>query len=147
MFHPYSDAVAGKVVSVIGHFPFAPPPLSRAAEVRVLERDTQPGDYPDPAAEYLLADSDYVFISGSAFVNKTLPRLLQLARNATTIVLGPTTPLHPGLFDHGVDVLTGFVSSAPVELFDSLGGLTLAGMYDYGYRVESDGTEPSDDSK
>lgn len=136
VFHPFSDAVAGKVVSVIGHFPFAPEPLREAAQLRVLERSTQPGDYPDSACEYLLPDSDYVFISSSAFVNKTMPRLLQLSENATTVVLGPSTPLSPVLFEHGVDVVTGFVASAPAELSDSLGGLTISGMYDHGYRVE-----------
>ena len=136
VFDPYSEAVAGKKVSVVGHFPFAPPPLQQAAELRVLERQTQAGDYPDSACEYLLPDSDYVFISGSAFVNKTIPRLLELSRRATTIVLGPSTPLSPVLFDHGVDVITGFVSPWPQQLADSVSGVTKAWMYDYGYRVE-----------
>ena len=136
VFHPYTDVVAGKVVSVIGHFPFAPEPLQQAADLRVLERMTQPGDYPDSACEYLLPDSDYVFISGSAFVNKTIPRLLHLARNATTVVLGPSTPLSDLLFEHGAEVVTGLVASDPELLFDAVGGLNLAGMYDYGHRVE-----------
>lgn len=136
VFHPYGDAVAGKVVSVIGHFPFAPEPLGQAAELRVLERSTQPGDYPDSACEYLLPDSDYVFISGSAFVNKTMPRLLRLARNATTVVLGPSTPLSTTLFAHGADVVTGFVPSSPAGLFETLADASPSGMYDFGYRVE-----------
>lgn len=136
VFHPYSDAVAGKVVSVIGHFPFAPEPLGRAAELRVLERSTQPGDYPDPACEYLLPDSDYVFISGSAFVNKTMPRLLELSRNATTVVLGPSTPCSTTLFDHGADVVTGFVPTAPAALFDVLAEGTPPDMYAHAHRVE-----------
>src|SRR5690606_21744369 len=77
VFDPYADAVAGKVVTVIGHFPFAEPPLAKAAEVRVLERMPHPGDYPDSACEFLVPDADFVFISGSAFVNKTIPRLLE----------------------------------------------------------------------
>lgn len=136
VFHPYSEAVAGKVVSVIGHFPFAPGPLGRASELRVLERSTRDGDYPDSACEYLLPTSDYVFISGSAFVNKTLPRLLHLSQDATTVVLGPSTPLSPLLFDHGADVVTGFVPSAPTALFDVLGGAPGPSMYEHGYRVE-----------
>lgn len=136
IFDPYADEVAGKVVSVIGHFPFAPAALSAAGELRVLERCTHPGDYPDPACEYLLPDSDFVFISGSAFVNKTMPRLLELTAHATTVVVGPSTPLSPRLFDHGVDALSGFVASDPAELMDSLGGLTLAGMFQHGHRVQ-----------
>lgn len=147
VFHPYSEAVAGKVVSIVGHFPFAPEPLREAAQLRILERSTHPGDYPDPACEYLLPDSDYVFISSSALVNKTMPRLLQLSANATTIVLGPSTPLSPVLLDHGVDVVTGFVASSPVELSDSLGGLTLAGMHEHGYRVELHRAQPTGPSQ
>lgn len=143
VFHPYSDAVAGKVVSVIGHFPFAPEPLGRAADLRVLERSPQPGDYADSACEYLLPESDYVFISGSAFVNKTMPRLLRLARDATTIVLGPSTPLSTRLFEYGADVVTGFVPSAPVELFATLAGGTPSSMYDHGYRVEQRCDQPA----
>ena len=52
------------------------------------------------------------------------------------IVLGPSTPLSPALFEHGADVVTGFVASDPAELFETLGGHTQAGMYDYGYRME-----------
>lgn len=136
VFTPYAEAVAGKMVSVIGHFPFAPEALSTAAELRVLERNTCPGDYPDSACEYLLPDSDFVFISSSAFANKTMPRLLNLAQHATTVILGPSTPLSPALFEHGADIVTGFVSPEPATLFDSLGGLTLAGMFTHGYRVE-----------
>ncbi|MDN6667906.1 MAG: DUF364 domain-containing protein [Brevibacterium sp.] len=136
VFHPYSEAVAGKKVSVIGHFPFAPEPLAQAAELRMLERNTKPGDYPDPAAEYLLPDSDFVFISSSAFVNKTMPRLLELSHNATTVLVGPSTPLSPTLFKHGADVLTGFVAKDPEQLFDAVGNVTLSGMYDHGQRVQ-----------
>jgi len=52
------------------------------------------------------------------------------------IVLGPSTPLSPALFEHGADVVTGFVASDPTGLFETLSGHTQAGMYDYGYRVE-----------
>lgn len=136
VFDPYAQAVAGKVVSVIGHFPFAPAVLAEAGQLNVLERSTQPGDFPDPACEYLLPESDFVFISSSAFVNKTIPRLLELSAKATTVVLGPSTPLSQTLFDHGVDVVTGLVATAPAELFDTLSGLTLSGMFDAAYRVE-----------
>ncbi len=136
LFEPYAHDVEGKVVAVVGHFPFAPASRGRAADLRVLERHTQPGDYPDTACEYLLADCDYVFISGSAFVNKTMPRLLTLASHATTVVVGPSTPLSPTLGAYGVDAICGYVATDPVALTDSLGGLTLAGMASFGHRVD-----------
>lgn len=107
VFHPFGEAVAGKKVAVIGHFPFAMPVLEQAAEFFMFERNPKDGDYPDSAAEYLLPACDWVFVSGSAFVNKTMPRLLELAHDATTVLIGPSTPLAPVLFDAGVDVLTG----------------------------------------
>ena len=82
----------GKKVAVIGHFPFAPKALNQAADFYMLERSLNEGDYPDSAAEYILPECDYVFITGSAFVNKTAPRLLELSRESFNVVLGPSTP-------------------------------------------------------
>ncbi len=52
------------------------------------------------------------------------------------MVLGPSTPLSTTLFEHGADVLTGFVPSDPAELFTTLAGSTPSSIYDHGYRVE-----------
>jgi hypothetical protein len=38
-----------------------------------------------------------------------MPRLLALSRNARIVVAGPSTPLHPLLFNHGVDLLGGLI--------------------------------------
>lgn len=134
-FDSYAETVAGARVAVIGHFPFAPQPLAAADELYMLERAPHPGDYPDPACEYLLPECDFVFISSSAFVNKTAPRLLELSHAAHTVLVGPSTPLAPWLFDFGVDMLTGFVSTTPERLDAALDGVTMAGMYDAGTRV------------
>jgi len=62
----------------------------------------------------VLPSSEFVFITGTALVNKTMPRLLQLSRRAFVVLLGPTTPLFPPLFDFGVDVpATTVVSDVP----------------------------------
>lgn len=134
-FHPYREATRGRKVAVIGHFPFAPAALSEAGELFVFERNPVEGDYPDSASEYLLPECDYVFISGSAFVNKTAPRLIELSRNAHTVLVGPSVPLNPVLFDHGVDTITGFVSPNPQQLDRALAGVTMKGMFAAGYRV------------
>jgi len=127
--------VADKKVAVIGHFPFAQKALEAAGEYICLERNPQPGDYPDSACEYLLPECDYVFISGSAFVNKTAPRLIELSHNAHTVLVGPSVPLNPVLFDHGVDTITGFVSPNPQQLDRALAGVNMKGMFAAGYRV------------
>ena len=135
-FHPYREATRGRKVAVIGHFPFAPAALSEAGELFVFERNPVEGDYPDSASEYLLPECDYVFITGSSFVNKTIPRLLELSRNATTVMIGPSTPASPILFDYGVDVITAFACDQGALLDEALDGNLLGGMYEAGMRVE-----------
>ena len=83
--------------------------LSVAQEVVILEREPKPGDYPDSACEYLLPDCEVVLITGSASVNKTMPRLLELAKNARIVLTGPTVPLCPRLLDLGIQRLNGSV--------------------------------------
>lgn len=97
-----------KKVAVVGHFPKIEQ-LSSVCRLSILERDPQPGDYPDTACEYILPQQDLVFITGTAFINKTVPRLLELSKNAQVIMLGPSVPLSTVLFRHGVDVIAGMV--------------------------------------
>lgn len=48
VFDPFSEAVLGKKVAVIGHFPFAPKALHNAGEFYMLERHLNEGDFPIP---------------------------------------------------------------------------------------------------
>jgi hypothetical protein len=50
-----------------------------------------------------------VIMTATTLINKTMPRLLELSRNARIVVAGPSTPLHPLMFDHGVDLLGGLI--------------------------------------
>ena len=104
----------------------------------MLERSLNEGDYPDSAAEYILPECDYVFITGSAFVNKTAPRLLELSRESFNVVLGPSTPLAPVLLeDYGVSQVTGMVPTSPLAMFESLSGTDAATtMFEWGHRAE-----------
>ena len=99
----------GKTVGVIGHMNMPKDTLRLARQVYILERHPQPGDYPDSACEYLLPKCDIVLITGSSLVNKTLPRLLELSRNAYTILTGPTVPMCPELLGCGIQRLAGMV--------------------------------------
>lgn len=91
---------------VIGHFPHMDE-LAAASDLTVLERRPREGDLPDAACEYVLPQADFVLMTGTTFTNKTMPRLLELAKDATVLVTGPTTPMLPVLFDYGIDVLAG----------------------------------------
>ena len=101
-----------KVVFVghlVGHSGITEELLQPCREWHVLEREPKEGDYPDSACEFLIPDSDIVVITGSASMNKTMPRLLELARKATVVLAGPSVPMCPNLFSLGVDRLYGSI--------------------------------------
>ncbi len=101
---------AGKKVALIGHFPFVPRLEARVGELSVLEEHPQPGDLPVSAAPRVLDGADVVALTSMTIHNHTLPDLLRLCRpEALIILLGPSTPLSPVLFEHGVDILCGSV--------------------------------------
>ena len=119
-FDAYAHAVKGKKAAVIGHFKQLDNYLAEAKSVCVLERRPADGDYPDSACEYLLPWQDVVFITGSALINKTLPRLLELSNKAQVILVGPSTPMTPILFKYGVSELSGFVVGSRSSLIDAV---------------------------
>lgn len=113
IFDVCSETIKGKKVAVIGHFPNIEQRLAGNNQLTILERRPKKGDYPDTACEYLLPQQDYVFITGSAFINKTMPRLLELSRNAKVILVGPSVPLTSQLFNYEVFELSGFTVTNP----------------------------------
>ncbi len=106
IFSHMRNQLKDKNVAVVRHFPDLDL-LKDVCNLSILERRPQAGDYPDSACEYILGDQDYVFITSSTLVNKTLPRLLELSHKAFVCLVGPSTPLHPVLFDFGIDLLAG----------------------------------------
>lgn len=113
VFHEFTPLLEGKRVTVIGHFPHVEELAERCAELTVLERVCKAGDTPDPACEYVLPSQDVVFMTGTTGINKTLPRLLDLSRNALTVMTGPSVVPSPALFARGADVLAGSVVGDP----------------------------------
>ena len=98
----------GKNVALIGHFPFVSKLRQSVGQLWVIEKRPTEGDHPDYAALELLPQADVVAITGTAFINRTMDDLLGLCQpKATVMVLGPSTPLSPILFDYGVDILSG----------------------------------------
>ncbi|OBR93918.1 hypothetical protein CLRAG_18210 [Clostridium ragsdalei P11] len=107
-FKILEPSMRGKKVSVIGHFPGIEK-LNKMCELSILEREPQVGDYPDSACEYLLPEQDFVFITGTAFTNKTMPRLIQLSKRAEIVLVGPSVPVSKVLFNYGVKLIASFI--------------------------------------
>ena len=135
VFDEYVDEVRGKRAAVIGHFPFMEKIAEAAAEYSILEKRPSEGDYPDSACEYILPGQDYVFITGTTFANKTLPRLLDLCRGAKVIMTGPSVPLAPILFDYGIYELAGTIAEDYNTLWDAVGRGEEKGIFKYGAKM------------
>ena len=103
-----------KKITLVGMFPRIEEIRSSAKELWILELDpylVNPslGILPATASEHIIPESDMAVITGSALINKSMERLLELCRtnNIYTIILGPSTPMCDVLFDYGADVLAG----------------------------------------
>jgi uncharacterized protein (DUF4213/DUF364 family) len=98
----------GKRVAVVGHFPFLERLGGEATELLVLEKHPSPGELPEEEAARVLPQADVAAITGSALINHTLEPLLALCRpECYVLVMGPSTPLSPVLFEYGADALAG----------------------------------------
>jgi uncharacterized protein (DUF4213/DUF364 family) len=99
---------SNKRVAIVGHFPFIKKLRQTTKELWVIEKHPRESDLAESEAQNLIPEADVVAITGSAFVNHTIEDLLKLcAPKAFVIVLGPSTPLSPILFDYRIDVISG----------------------------------------
>src|SRR5690606_32519429 len=67
-----------------------------------------PDEYPAQAAAEWVPQADVLAVTSMTLLNGTLDGLLALRRpDAMVLLLGPSTPLHPLLFDYGITFLSG----------------------------------------
>lgn len=97
-----------KNLVIVGHFPFAKRVKTIARNLWIIEKDPYGDDYPEEVGQNIIPQADVVAITGTSFINHTIEGLLALCRpGAQVMILGPSTPLMPILFDHGIDYLSG----------------------------------------
>ncbi|MGB9629354.1 MAG: Rossmann-like domain-containing protein [Thermodesulfobacteriota bacterium] len=97
----------GKNVAIVGHFPWIPKLRERIKNLWVLEQRLREGDLPAEEAERILPQCDVVGITGTSFINHTLEGLLALCKKAFVVLIGPTSPLSPVLFEYGIEAICG----------------------------------------
>jgi uncharacterized protein (DUF4213/DUF364 family) len=117
VFARFGAETAGAKVVVVGQYPGLSE-LWRGRDYTCIERRHVPGTLPDTAAEYVLPTADWVFLTASSLANKTLPRLLELSRSATVVLMGPSVPWLQEWADLGVDYLAGVRVRDPVKLVE-----------------------------
>lgn len=134
VFAHFRPRLEGRKVVVLGHYPGLER-LWEGFDYQCLERHRQAGDLPDTAADYLLPEADWVFITASSLANKTLPRLLELCQRATVVLMGPSLPWLRDWRQFGVDYLAGVRvhdAAAAQQVVEEGGGTRLfAGAVEY----------------
>jgi uncharacterized protein (DUF4213/DUF364 family) len=128
---------AGKRVALVGHFPFIPRAREQVGVLWVLEQRPRGEDLPAEAAYDVIPKADVVAITGTALLNHTFESLMALCRPGTLVlVLGPSTPLSPILFDHGVHILSGsVVEDVDAVLCAVSQGANFRQLHRYGVRL------------
>jgi uncharacterized protein (DUF4213/DUF364 family) len=112
----------GKRVAIVGHFPFIDRVRAAAAECWVLELRPGPGDLPADQADIVLPQADVVALTGTSLLNHTFDDLMALCRpDAYVLMLGPSVPMTPLLFDAGLDALSGTLVDDPQRVLLSVG--------------------------
>ncbi|NEO97365.1 MAG: DUF364 domain-containing protein [Symploca sp. SIO2E9] len=106
VFEYFLPQIRNKKVCVIGRYPGL---AHYAQQMQMSVIELQPGseDFPAPASEYLLPEAEWVFLTATSIVNKTFPRLVELAKDSKLVLMGPTVPWLPDLAQLGIDYLAG----------------------------------------
>ncbi len=99
----------GMVGKMLGHSNMREEDFAGCKAFYVMDRECKPGALPDSACEFVLPLCDLVIITGSAAINKTLPRLLELSRGAEIVLCGPSVSCCRALPALGLRRLNGRV--------------------------------------
>lgn len=97
----------GERTVMIGRFPGI---SERWPGIAVVEREPRAGEFPESALPRLLARAKFVAVTASAIVNGSMAGILAMSTSAKVLVVGPSTPLAPLLYGHGIDILSGYVA-------------------------------------
>jgi uncharacterized protein (DUF4213/DUF364 family) len=118
VFEHFLPRLKDKKVIIIGRYPGIEI-YTKEFNLTILERHPQANDFPDPAAEFLIPEADWVFITASSITNKTFPRLAELAKNTTSVLMGPTLPWIPHWHEFGINYLAGVEVVDPDKLYQT----------------------------
>lgn len=99
-----------KKVVLIGNFPFISKVKEQVGELLILEQNPKEGELPAKEASSVIPNADVVAITGMTLVNGTFSGIFDLcSQKSTILVLGPSTPLTPWMFEQGIHLLSGSV--------------------------------------
>ncbi|HEX2957744.1 MAG TPA: DUF364 domain-containing protein [Chitinispirillaceae bacterium] len=113
----------------IGHFAEAESWRAEGDPVNIIELFPRPGDIHWNDSHKILAEAELVLMTGLTIVNGTFDEAVRRTPRAKyRVIMGPTVPLSPVLFDYGVDQIGGTIIQDPEKSihYCSLGGGSIA---------------------
>jgi uncharacterized protein (DUF4213/DUF364 family) len=113
------ERAKGRLLAVIGHFPFTELLRSVARELWVFERPgrMRPGDLEESAIAELLPHAEVVAVTGTTVINHTVEAIIARKRpDAFAVMLGPSTPVASCLLERGFNVLCGTAVEDPAAV-------------------------------
>lgn len=106
-----------KCVGIIGHFPFLEEQKGEYKNCYIFEKQPHEGDLTEHDIPEYLPKVDVAAITATSITNHTFEGILKnLPEKSFNLVLGPSTPISPVLFDFGIDAVSGSV----VEDYDKV---------------------------
>lgn len=115
-FNVLAERGRGRNVAVVGHFPWTPMLKDIAKNFWVIEQRPRGEDLSVEAAKEVLSKADVVGLTGTSLINHTFSRLMKLCEGSFVVMIGPSSPLSPVLFDYGVDVISGVKVVQPEKM-------------------------------
>lgn len=107
VFDYFLPHLKGKKVTIVGRYPHLER-YEKQLDLTVIERyPSAENDVLDAASEFILPQSDWVFLTATSLTNKTFPRLAELCKFAHTVLMGPSVPWLPELKEFNIDFLAG----------------------------------------
>ena len=87
----------------------------------LFELNPVPGALPREEWETTLPQLDVLALTATTLLTRQMSWYLTRARQAKIVILGPTTPMHPALFNWGADHLCGSIVTDVDRVRQSLG--------------------------
>ncbi len=104
------DLGKGKNVVVVGHFPFVERMQGCFNNFKIFEKKPQFGDLKAELMPEYLPAADVVAITATTISNKSLATILSgCSAAATKLIVGPSTPVSPIMFELGFKYVAGTI--------------------------------------
>jgi uncharacterized protein (DUF4213/DUF364 family) len=115
-----AEKAAGKSLAIIGHFPFADRLRPITRKLWVIELNPLPGDLSVVEGWKVLPESEVVCVTGATLINHTFDEIISACRGAYVVLVGPSAPVSPRIFEFGVDAICGARVVEPGPVIDKV---------------------------